>query len=112
LSTYNISTVVGCIIFDIFVEQLCYPQYISPTHSKYCKLLLRDVANMMGKSGTRTEFTESVETSLGKSLDSDRRSPNESALCSDVSQFSVRYKYVFFGTPDQGQTLDVYRSDL
>ncbi len=38
-----------CIIFDIFVEQLCYPQYILPTHEKYHKLFIRDVANMMGK---------------------------------------------------------------
>ncbi len=30
----------------------------------------------------------------------------------DVSQFSVRYEYVLFGAPDQGQTLDVYRSDF
>jgi hypothetical protein len=30
----------------------------------------------------------------------------------DVSQFSVLYGYVFFGAPDQGQTLDVYRSDF
>ncbi len=30
----------------------------------------------------------------------------------DVSQFSVGYKYVLFGAPDQGQTLDVYRSDF
>ncbi len=30
----------------------------------------------------------------------------------DVSQFSVLYEYVFFGAPDQGQTLDVYRSDF
>ncbi len=30
----------------------------------------------------------------------------------DVSQFSVLYGYVLFGTPDQGQTLDVYRSDF
>jgi hypothetical protein len=30
----------------------------------------------------------------------------------DVSQFSVRYEYVLFGAPGQGQTLDVYqRSD-
>ncbi len=30
----------------------------------------------------------------------------------DVSQFSVRYEYILFGAPDQGQTLDVYpRSD-
>ena len=26
----------------------------------------------------------------------------------DVSQFSVRYEYVLFGAPDQGQTRDVY----
>ena len=31
---------------------------------------------------------------------------------SDVSQFSVLYGYVLFGAPDQGQTLDVYRSDF
>ena len=30
----------------------------------------------------------------------------------DVNQFSVRYEYVLFGAPDQGQTLDVYRSDF
>ncbi len=47
LSTYTISTVVGCIIFDIFVEQLCYPRYISPTHPKHCELLLRDIAYIM-----------------------------------------------------------------
>jgi hypothetical protein len=30
----------------------------------------------------------------------------------DVSQISVRYGYVLFGAPDQGQTLDVFqRSD-
>ena len=49
LSMYTISTVAGCIIFDIFVEQLCYPRYISPTHSKFCELLLRDIANKTGK---------------------------------------------------------------
>jgi hypothetical protein len=30
----------------------------------------------------------------------------------DTSQFSVQYEYVLFGAPDQGQTLDVYRSDF
>ncbi len=31
---------------------------------------------------------------------------------SDVSQFSVPYKYVLYGAPGYGQTLDVYqRSD-
>ena len=34
------------------------------------------------------------------------------ALNPDVSQFSVRYEYVLFDAPDQGQTLDVYRSDF
>jgi hypothetical protein len=36
----------------------------------------------------------------------------QGVLPDDVSQFSVLYGYVFFGAPDQGQTLDVYRSDF
>jgi hypothetical protein len=49
VNMHHISTVIGCIIFDIFVKQLCYPGYISPTHPKFCELLPRDVANMMRK---------------------------------------------------------------
>ncbi len=30
-------------------SNILYPQYISPTHPKFCKLLLSDIANMMGK---------------------------------------------------------------
>jgi hypothetical protein len=33
LSMHTISIVVGCIIFNNFVEQLCYPQYILLTHT-------------------------------------------------------------------------------
>ncbi len=38
--------------------------------------------------------------------------PDTSKADSDVSQFSVLYGYVLFGAPDQGQMLDVYRSDF
>ena len=35
--------------FLVLQRNLCYRQYISPTHEKYRELLLRAVANMMGK---------------------------------------------------------------
>ncbi len=37
------------IIFDIFVKKLMLLMLYLATHLKYCKLLLTDVANMMGK---------------------------------------------------------------
>jgi hypothetical protein len=39
--------------FHRFIETLLY---ISPTHPKFCKLLLRDIANMMGKRSVESRW--------------------------------------------------------
>ena len=37
LSTHAISTVAGVLYLTFLLSNLCYSQYISPTHEKYCK---------------------------------------------------------------------------